>query len=210
MDVSPPPRATGDRARGGKTRTSTGRRRRRGQRTSPRTWGRWQGADAREATDFGGRVPSTHGSAVNLPMVFLISGTGGWISGVHCVHRKHMESKPESIDGVSQARRAARSAAQVSCPQHQHFIHVRAGRIFRPPSATRANSSPSARSCRAAVRPLQHRYAMLDAETDRARRDIKAGAGQLGQSRIVDADTFFDEWDAEPGALETASQPRTA
>ena len=63
---------------------------------------------------------------------------------------------------------------------------------------------------RAAVRPLQHRHAALDAEIDRARRHIKAGAGQLDQGRIVDAGTFFEEWDAELDALETASQSRTA
>jgi len=63
---------------------------------------------------------------------------------------------------------------------------------------------------RAAVRPFQPRHAVLDAEIDRARRDIEAGAGQLDQGRIVDAGIFFDEWDAELDALETASQPRTA
>ena len=63
---------------------------------------------------------------------------------------------------------------------------------------------------RAAVRPFQHRHAVLDAEIDRARRDIEAGAAQLDQGRIVDAGIFFDEWDAELDALETASQSHTA
>ena len=63
---------------------------------------------------------------------------------------------------------------------------------------------------RAAVRPFQHRQAVLDAEIDRARRDIEAGADQLDQGRIVDADTFFEEWDAELDAFEAASQRRTA
>ena len=63
---------------------------------------------------------------------------------------------------------------------------------------------------RAALRPFQHRYAVLDAEIDRARRDIKAGADQLDQGRIVDANAFFEEWDAELDELETASQQRSA
>ena len=63
---------------------------------------------------------------------------------------------------------------------------------------------------RAAVRPFQHRHALLDAEIDRARRDIEAGASQLDQGRVVDADAFFEEWDAELDELETASQRRTA
>ena len=63
---------------------------------------------------------------------------------------------------------------------------------------------------RATVRPFQHRHAVLDAEIDRARGDIKAGADQLDQGRIVDAGAFFEEWDAELDALETAGQPCTA
>ena len=63
---------------------------------------------------------------------------------------------------------------------------------------------------RAALRPFQHRQAVLDAEIDRARRDIEAGADQLDQGRIVDADAFFEEWDAELDAFEAASQRRTA
>ena len=48
-----------------------------------------------------------------------------------------------------------------------------------------------------AVRPLQYRQAVLDAEIDRARSDIEAGADQLDQGLIVDAGTFFAEWDTE-------------
>ena len=61
---------------------------------------------------------------------------------------------------------------------------------------------------RAALRPFQHRHAVLDAELDRARRGIKAGADQLDQDRIVDSDTFFEEWDAELAELETTSRQR--
>ena len=56
---------------------------------------------------------------------------------------------------------------------------------------------------RAALRPFQHRHGLLDAEIDRARRDIKAGADQLDQGRIVDGEAFFAEWDAELDELET-------
>ncbi len=63
---------------------------------------------------------------------------------------------------------------------------------------------------RAAVRPFQHRHEVLDAEIDRARRDIKAGADQLDQGRIVDGNAFFEEWDAELNELETASRQCTA
>lgn len=50
---------------------------------------------------------------------------------------------------------------------------------------------------RAALRPFQQRHAVLDAEIDSARRGIEAGADQLDRGRIVDGDTFFEEWDAE-------------
>ena len=62
---------------------------------------------------------------------------------------------------------------------------------------------------RAALRPFQRRHAVLDAEIDRARRVIKAGADQLDQGLIVDGDAFFEEWDAELDELETTSQQRT-
>ncbi len=62
---------------------------------------------------------------------------------------------------------------------------------------------------RAALRPFQRRQAVLDAEIDRARRVIKAGADQLDQGLIVDGDAFFEEWDAELDELETTSQQRT-
>ena len=62
---------------------------------------------------------------------------------------------------------------------------------------------------RAALRPFQRRQAVLDAEIDRARRVIEAGAEQLDQGLIVDGDAFFEEWDAELDELETTSQQRT-
>ena len=62
----------------------------------------------------------------------------------------------------------------------------------------------------AAMRPFQSRQAMLDAEIDRARSDIKAGADQLDQGRIVDAGAFFAEWDAELEELEETARPPTA
>ena len=62
---------------------------------------------------------------------------------------------------------------------------------------------------RAALRPFQRRQAVLDAEIDRARRVIEAGADQLDQGLIVDSDAFFEEWDAELDELETTSEPRT-
>ena len=62
---------------------------------------------------------------------------------------------------------------------------------------------------RAALRPFQRRHAVLDAEIDRARRVIEAGAEQLDQGLIVDGDAFFEEWDAELDELEVTSQQRT-
>ena len=62
---------------------------------------------------------------------------------------------------------------------------------------------------RAALRPFQRRQAVLDAEIDRARRFIEAGADQLDRGLIVDGDAFFEEWDAELDELEAASQQRT-
>ena len=62
---------------------------------------------------------------------------------------------------------------------------------------------------RAALRPFQRRQAVLDAEIDRARRVIKAGADQLDHGIIVDGDAFFEEWDAELDELEVTSRQRT-
>ena len=62
---------------------------------------------------------------------------------------------------------------------------------------------------RAALRPFQRRQAVLDAEIDRARRVIEAGADQLDQGLIVDGDAFFEEWDAELDELEVTGQQRT-
>lgn len=43
------------------------------------------------------------------------------------------------------------------------------------------------------MRPFQRRQAVLDAENDRARRHIEAGADQLDLGRIVDAEAFFED-----------------
>ena len=74
----------------------------------------------------------------------------------------------------------------------------------------RGDTSPSSEVVRAALRPFQRRHGLLDAEIDRARRDIKAGADQLGQGRIVDGEAFFAEWDAELDEMETGVEGRNA
>ena len=51
----------------------------------------------------------------------------------------------------------------------------------------------------------QRRQAALDAEIDRARRVIEAGAEQLDQGLIVDGDAFFEEWDTELDELESST-----
>ena len=56
---------------------------------------------------------------------------------------------------------------------------------------------------RAALRPFQRRHALIDGEIARARRDIKVGADQLDQGRILNGDAFFAEWDDELDELET-------
>ena len=63
---------------------------------------------------------------------------------------------------------------------------------------------------RAALRQFQHHHAVLAAETERARGDIKEGADQLDRGRIVDGDVFFEEWDGELDELEAAGRQRTA
>ena len=63
---------------------------------------------------------------------------------------------------------------------------------------------------RAALRPFQHRHAVLGAEIARARGDIEAGAEDLDRGRIVGGDIFFEEWDAELDELEMASRPHRA
>ena len=62
---------------------------------------------------------------------------------------------------------------------------------------------------RAALRPFQRRQAVLDAEIDRARTVIEAGADQLDRGLIVDGDAFFAEWHAELDELEATSRQRT-
>ncbi len=59
---------------------------------------------------------------------------------------------------------------------------------------------------RAALRPFQHRRAVLRAEIERARGAIAAGADDLDQGRIVEGEAFFREWDAELDEREEASR----
>lgn len=63
---------------------------------------------------------------------------------------------------------------------------------------------------RAALRPFQHRHAVLAAEIERARGDIAAGADHLDRGRVVDGDAFFEEWDAELDELEAAGRQRAS
>ncbi len=62
---------------------------------------------------------------------------------------------------------------------------------------------------RAALRPFQHRRAVLRAEIERARGAIAAGADDLDQGRTVEGEVFFREWDAELDEREEASRRRT-
>ena len=61
----------------------------------------------------------------------------------------------------------------------------------------------------AALRPFQHRRAVLRAEIERARGRIAAGADDLDQDRIVEGDVFFREWDVDLDGREEASRLRT-
>lgn len=78
-----------------------------------------------------------------------------------------------------------------------------------PDSSGRRHRSVS-EAVHAAVRPFQQRQAILDAEIERARSDIEAGADQLDQGRSVDGGAFFAEWDAELEELEKTARPPTA
>ena len=57
---------------------------------------------------------------------------------------------------------------------------------------------------REGVRLLQDQHQHHQAEFDRARRMIAAGAGDLARGRVIEAEAFFAEWDAELDTLETA------
>ena len=50
---------------------------------------------------------------------------------------------------------------------------------------------------REGIRLLEHQHKMRAAELERVREQISAGAADLDAGRMVDADTFFAEWDAE-------------
>jgi antitoxin ParD1/3/4 len=62
---------------------------------------------------------------------------------------------------------------------------------------------------RAALRPFQHRRAVLRAEIERARREIAVGADDLDRGRIVEGDAFFREWDADLDEWEEKARSRT-
>lgn len=62
---------------------------------------------------------------------------------------------------------------------------------------------------RAALRPFQHRRAVLQAEIERARGKIAAGADDLEQGRIVEGDVFFREWDVDLDEREEAARLST-
>ncbi len=62
---------------------------------------------------------------------------------------------------------------------------------------------------RAALRPFQHRRAVLRAEIERARGAIAAGADDLDQGHIVEGEVFFREWDADLDEREEASRLHT-
>ena len=62
---------------------------------------------------------------------------------------------------------------------------------------------------RAALRPFQHRRAVLRAEIERVRGAIAAGADDLDQGHIVEGEVFFREWDADLDEREEASRLHT-
>jgi antitoxin ParD1/3/4 len=59
---------------------------------------------------------------------------------------------------------------------------------------------------REAVRLLEDRQQLREAELARARALIQEGAVQLDRGEVVDGDTFFREWDEELDALEAAQR----
>ena len=63
---------------------------------------------------------------------------------------------------------------------------------------------------RAALRPFQHRRAVLRAEIERARGEIAAGGDDLDRGRIVEGDVFFREWDADLDEREEAARLPTS
>ncbi len=57
---------------------------------------------------------------------------------------------------------------------------------------------------REAIRLLEDLHKKREAEVERARALIQEGADQLDRGEVVDAETFFGEWDQELDELETA------
>ncbi len=59
---------------------------------------------------------------------------------------------------------------------------------------------------REGVRLLEHQHERLHAELERARALIREGADDLDRGDVVDAETFFGEWDQELDDLEAAAE----
>ena len=59
---------------------------------------------------------------------------------------------------------------------------------------------------REALRLLENQHARQRAEIERARALIQEGADQLDRGEVVDAETFFREWDEELDAFEAAQR----
>ena len=57
---------------------------------------------------------------------------------------------------------------------------------------------------REGIRLLEDQHQRRQAELERARALIQEGADQLDRGDVVDAETFFKEWDEELDALEAA------
>ena len=70
----------------------------------------------------------------------------------------------------------------------------------------RGESQPVSEVVRAALRPSQHRRAVLRVEIERARGEIAAGADDLDQDRIVGGEVFFREWGADLDEREEAAR----
>ena len=59
---------------------------------------------------------------------------------------------------------------------------------------------------REAIRLLEHRQALQQAELESARKLIQVGTEQLDRGQTVDSETFFREWDEELDGLEAAQR----
>lgn len=60
---------------------------------------------------------------------------------------------------------------------------------------------------REALRLLEDRQALNQAEVERARAHVQEGAEQLDRGDVVDAAEFFSGWDSELDALEGQQRP---